>query len=108
MSIDKKTSQLASFPAANDTYLVDVHFNSSLQISLANPIGGDQTAGTLTFRAKAPYASSFEDISPINSIDIAAPVSFIIEKSPVVQLEVVLSGFAGTASDVQLALSDFV
>lgn len=108
MSIDAKTSQLAKIPATNGVHLVDVHFNSSLQISLGEPIGGTQTAGTLTFQAKAPNAIAFEPITPINSIDIAAPVSFVIEKSPVFQLEVTVAGFSGTASSIQLALSDFV
>ena len=99
--------QLANIPAANGTYPIDVHQNGNLQIDLGAPLGGTQLTGTITFRAKSPNAITLQAISPVNSIDIAAPVPFTIEGNVVGTLEAVVSGFTGTANEIQIALSDF-
>jgi len=99
--------QLANIPAANGTYFIDVHQNGNLQVDLGAPIGGTQLTGTVTFRAESPRSITFEDSSPINSIDISAPEVFTIEGNVIGRLEAVVAGFTGTADELQISLSDF-
>jgi len=98
--------QIISFETLDNTYTFDTHLDSKAQISLGAPAldDGTYTGGTLTFRAKAPAGFDFEVISPVNSIDISAPVSFTIDNM-IGELEITLAGFTGTAILMNVAVS---
>ncbi len=96
--------QVISFDAVDGVYNFPTHLDSKAQISLGATDDGTYTGGTLTFRAKAPSGFDFEDISPVNSIDISAPVSFTIDNM-IGELEITLAGFAGTATLMNVAAS---
>lgn len=68
----------------------------------ADPDGGTVTAGTLTVRAKSVSGAEFEAITP-NTIDLAAPIHLQL-CGKIEEYEFTVTGFAGTATKVYIAL----
>lgn len=67
-------------------------------VAMANT--DDVTGGTITLRFAQSGSDVFETPTGENTIDLAAPTSITVVNSGIGKVEVSLSGFTGTATDL--------
>lgn len=100
-------TEINRIAAVDAVYPIEIQSNRFTSISFSGPHGGTATAGTIAIRAKVPGALDFESITGVSDIDLSAPVTQTIENTPIAHLEFTLSGFAGTASELKIAVNTF-
>lgn len=106
--INKNTPNLMKFNVA-DTFPIEreVSRGSNTQISFAGGTDGTATAGTITITVKSPGSTNFETPAVPIVIDISAPTTFTVVGNELGSINVDLTGFAGTATQIELAMSYF-
>lgn len=77
----------------------------------SGPVSGKVTAGVLTINVKSPGGTVFEvpkdsSGSPLNTIDLAAPETLNIQ-GRIVEYEFTMSGFSGTATEINMEVSSY-
>mgnify|MGYP000020578445 CR=1 FL=1 len=76
---------------------------SMITVSLANVT--DMTTGTLTFEFSQEDSEILET-PDINTIDLSAPTSFTVLCSAIGGMDVTLTGFTGTATNIVIVVND--
>ncbi len=74
-------------------------------VALAAPSSGEVTGGTLTVECLAPKAAQYESPT-VNTIDMAAPARIEIQ-GKIESYRFTVTGFAGTATEVSIALDSY-
>lgn len=100
-------TEIKKIDAVDGEYEVDIQSNRFTSISFGGGHGGSATAGTIAITGWVPGATVFEAITGISSIDISAPITQVIKDTPVSKLKFSLSGFAGTANEVKIAVNTY-
>ncbi len=105
-----RTTHVAVSTTASDEVIVNPVASTATTVSVSNQ-NQAITGGTVTIQAQVPGSNVFEDIKDasgaiIGVFDLSAVESFTIDQ-PVSHFSVTVSGFAGTGTDLKLAVTNF-